>query len=106
MSTFTIPVSDTTDPFDEQVELDGRVYDLAFRWNVRGNHWSMDVGRDGVVLVAGVKLVIIPDLLEQYRRIGELPEGTLFVEDLDGLDTDPDDENFGDRVILKYTEAA
>ncbi len=105
MNTLIIPVSDTTDPFDEQVELDGRVYDLAFRWNVRGNHWSMDIGRDGNVLVFGIKLVIIPDLLIQYRRIGDLPLGILFVDDLNGLDTDPDGDNFGDRVVLKYTES-
>lgn len=30
MSTFIIPVSETTDAFDEQVELGGRVYNLAF----------------------------------------------------------------------------
>jgi len=105
VSTFIIPVSDTTDPFDEQVELDGRVYDLAFRWNPRGIHWSMDIARDGDILVYGVKLVVIDDLLSQYQRIGGLPDGVLFMEDLDGLDTDPNDVNFGDRVVLKYTEA-
>lgn len=104
MSTFIIPVSDTTDPFDEQVELDGRVFDLYFRWNVRGDHWSMDIGRDGIVLIYGIKLVTISDLLDQYQRIADLPDGTLFIDDLDGLDADPDGENFGDRVVLKYSE--
>lgn len=106
MSTFIIPVSETTDPFEQQVELDGRVYDLTFRWSERGQHWSLDIGRDGNILIAGIKLVIVPDLLIQARRIGELPEGTLFIEDLDGLDNEPNDTNFGDRVVLKYTEAA
>ena len=106
MSTFIIPVSGTTDPFDEQVELDGAVYDLTFRWNARGPHWTIDIGRDGNILVGGIKLVMISDLLPQYRRADDLPPGTLFVDDLDGLDVDPDDENFGDRVVLKYTEAA
>lgn len=106
MSTFIIPVSETTDPFDQQVELDALVYDLTFRWNLRGNHWSMDIGRDGVVLIYGIKLVVIDDLLSQYQRIANLPDGTLFIDDLDGLDKDPDGDNFGDRVVLKYTEAA
>lgn len=105
MSTFIIPVSETTDAFDEQVELDGLVYDLFFRWNARDNHWGMDIGRDGTVLISSIKLVVTSDLLVQYRRIGDLPEGTLFVDDLDGLDNDPDDENFGDRVVLKYSES-
>lgn len=106
MSTFIIPVSETTDPFDQQVELDGRIFDLVFRWNPRGIHWSMDIGRDGNVLVAGIKVITDGDILNQYQRIADLPDGILFVDDLDGLDTDPDDENFGDRVVLKYTEAA
>ena len=105
MAEFIIPVTETTDPFDQQVELDGLFYDLAFRWNPRGEHWSMDIGRDGVVNVYGIKLVSIDDLLEQYRRAEDLPPGTLFIEDLDGLDTDPNDTNFGDRVVLRYTEA-
>lgn len=106
MSTYIIPVAETTDPFDEQVELDGRVFDLYFRWNVRSDHWSIDIGRDGIVLIYGIKLVTISDLLAQYTRIADLPDGTLFVDDLDGLDADPDADNFGDRVVLKYTDAA
>lgn len=106
MSTFIIPVSDTTDPFDLQVELDGRVYDLYFRWNSRDIHWVMDIGRDGTVLVYGIKLVNSPDVLIQFRRISDMPDGVLFIDDLDGLDNDPDDLNFGDRVVLKYTDTA
>ena len=106
MSTFIIPVNDTIDPFDLQVELDGRVYDLYFRWNSRGIHWTMDLGRDGTVLVYGIKLVVTTDLLSQYQRIADMPDGILFVDDLDGLDNDPNDTNFGDRVVLKYTDTA
>jgi len=105
MSTFIIPVNDTTDAFDQDVELNGRIFKLLFRWNQRDNKWEMDIVRDGVLLVAGITLVIIPDLLIQYRRISGMPEGMLFIDDLDGLDTDPNDINFGDRVVLKYTEA-
>ncbi len=106
MTTFIIPTNETTDPFDQQVEMDGAVFGLAFRWNKRDLHWSMDISRNGGVLVAGIKLVIIPDLLIQYRRTAGLPEGTLFIDDLDGQDNDPDDVNFGDRVVLKYTDVS
>lgn len=104
MADFIIPVNEGTDPFNQQVELDGRFYDMAFRWNPRGNHWSMDIGRDGNVAVHGIKLVAIQNLLLQYRRSEDLPPGTLFIQDLDGNDVDPDDENFGDRVVIRYTE--
>lgn len=104
MSRFFVPVAETTDAFVEQVDLDGRVYDLAFRWNARDVHWFLDVGRDGVVLIAGVKLVNSTDLLGQFGRIENLPPGILSIEDLDDADADPDDENFGDRVQLVYEE--
>lgn len=106
MNTFIIPVTDSTDHFNEQVELDGRIYDLIFKWNARDDHWNISIGRDGIILVSSIKLVVTTDLLGQFRRIGGLPDGILFVDDLDGLDNDPDDQNFGDRVVLKYTEAA
>ena len=105
MSDFIIPVSETTDSFIEQVDLDGRVYDLRFHWNSRDNHWFLDIGRDGIFLINGVKLVSSSDLISEFGRIEELPPGLLSVEDLDNIDTDPDETNFGDRVQLRYTEA-
>ena len=105
MSDFVIPVSETTDSFIEQVDLDGRVYDLQFHWNERDNHWFLDIGRDGTFLINGIKLVNSPDLISEFGRIEDLPPGLLSVEDLDDIDTDPNATNFGDRVQLRYTEA-
>jgi len=104
MNVFIIPVSDTIDPFDQQTELDGVIYDMTFRWNSRDRSWHMDVGRDGIVLVSGVKLIETSDVLSQYQRINGLPVGVMSVVDLDGLGADPDDVNFGDRVVMQYTE--
>lgn len=100
--TVIIPVTKTTDAFMQQVALDGVVYDLTFYWNPRGNHWFIDIGRDSVTLIRGVKLVNSSDLLQQFSRIEGLPSGVLQVVDLDGLDRDPDASNFGDRVQLRY----
>lgn len=104
MSTFSIPVSETTDAFIQQVDLDGVVYDLGFRWNPRDDHWFLDVGIDGVVSIAGIKLINTTDLLGQFGRIEDLPAGTLQIVDLDDLDRDPNADNFGDRVQLRYVE--
>lgn len=106
MSAFIIPVAETTEAFIEQVDLDGFIYDLQFHWNSRDNHWFMDIGRDGVFLLEGVKLVASGDLISEFGRIEGLPPGLLSIVDLDGVDTDPNDVNFGDRVQLRYTEAA
>ena len=103
---FIIPVSGTTDSFIEQVNLDGLIYDLQFHFNTRDNHWFMDIGRNGVFLITGIKLVVSSDLISEFGRIEDLPPGLLSIEDLDSIDTDPDAENFGDRVQLRYTDNA
>lgn len=99
---FDIPVPSTTDPFTQSVELDGTVYDLSFRWNPRDEHWMLDISNAGVLAVAGIKLVVSTDLLARDRRLDGIPPGRLFVADLDGLDRDPDDTLFGERVMLRY----
>lgn len=114
MATFKIPVPTTTDPFSQQVELDGLIYDLTFLWNSRDSHWSLTIARSDVVLIRGIKLITINalasglepdnDLLYQFRRIEDMPPGKLYIQDLDGLDRDPDGTTFGDRVILIYEE--
>lgn len=105
MSDFIIPVSETTDSFIEQVDLDGLIYDLQFHWNARDNHWFMDIGRSGIFLLNGIKLVNTSDLISEFGRIEDLPPGVLSVVDLDDVYTDPNDVNFGDRVQLRYAEA-
>lgn len=101
---WNIPVRATTDAFAQQVELDGVIFDLAFRWNPRDAHWALDVGRGGTVLLAGVKLVNTSDILSEYRRVAGLPAGRLFVTDLDGRFRAPDATLFGTRVVLQYQD--
>jgi hypothetical protein len=104
MTVTTIPVTSTTDAFVQQVEMGGVIYDMEFSWNARDHHWSITIGRDGVVLVAGIKLVISDDLLAYSRRIEGLPSGRLQIVDLDDKDRDPDDTIFGNRVMLMYDD--
>ena len=49
-----------------------------------------------------LKVVTDSDLLAQYRYIDELPPGRLIVFDNAGLCNDPDDSNFGDRIVMLY----
>lgn len=101
---YNIPINETTDAFKQQVELNSTIFDLQFHWNPRDNHWFMDIGTDGTVLIAGIKLINSTDLLSQFVRLETLPIGKLQVVDLDGLDRDPDDTIFGNRVVLRYDD--
>lgn len=105
MTISTIPVPKTTDAFTQQVGLSGSVYDLTILWNSRDHHWSISIGRNGLVMIAGLRLIISGDLLEYARRIGGLPAGKLMIVDLDGLDRDPEETLFGNRVVLMYDDA-
>ena len=103
MSVLSIPVlSGTEQPFVQETDLDGRVYTLAFRFNVRDEKWRLTFRVDGVFVLLALVLVIGEDLFSESRHIEELPPGNLIVRDLEGLDRDPDGENFGDTVLLLY----
>ncbi len=106
MAFFTIPVPETTIPFDQQVEMDGNLFLLKFRYHSRNGHWRMTIIRSGVVLLSSLKVVNTLDLLAQYRHIEDLPSGTIIISDQDLLDSDPNDINFGDRVLLMYQDIA
>lgn len=87
-------------------ELDTLTFGFAFSINRRDGFWRIAIDRDGVVLLAGIKLVLSADLLVAHRYDDRLPLGTLRMIDLDGTDTEATEENFGDRVVLAYDEVA
>ncbi len=87
-------------------ELDTLTFGFAFSINRRDGFWRVAIDRDGTVLLAGIKLVLSADLLAAHRYDDRLPLGTLRMIDLDGLDNEATEENFGDRVVLAYDEVA
>lgn len=106
MATVKIPIREGARQFTEQVELDQAMYDLAFRYNVRDGKWRLSIDFGGENLVNALPLVADEDVLRNLRHIEDLMPGTLIVRDLDGADADPDDTNFGERVVLLYQEAS
>ena len=106
MATIQIPTNFSLPYFSEAIDFDGDVLDLTFFSNRRDDAWRLDIVRQGVTLVLGVRLVTGFDLLERYRYITGMPQGVLRLVDLDGADTDATEDNFGDRVVLVYDQAA
>ncbi len=97
-----IPTEFDFPAFNMTTTLDNVVYDLRFDLNGRDGFWRMDIGRDGTVLVANIKIVLSLDLLKAHRNIPELPQGILAVIDKLGQHTEPNEQNFGDSVVLTY----
>ncbi len=100
----TIPL--TSDPSQTfTVELESNVYKFDVIYNQRLDAWSFTLSdADDNILLAGVPLLIGPDLLKQFN----LEIGALVVwDDEDKLiDANGDIDDLGTRVILAhYTEA-
>lgn len=106
MAFFNIPIPSTIIPFDLQIELDGELFLLKFVYQHRTGHWAMTIVRAGVVVLSNIKVVNTDDLLKQYDHLEDLPIGTIIISDQDLVDSDPDDINFGDRVLFMYQDTA
>ncbi len=107
MATLQIPVRVTPAANTMTVALEGLYYKLSFRFNARANHWYMSIKHNDVVVVSGIKVVSSEDLLSQLAHMqvdSRLPPGTFIVRDVSGADRDPDQDNFGDEVVLLYEE--
>ncbi len=104
MAFFIIPVPKEIIPFDQQVEMDGTLFLLQFRYFFRDNFWRITIIKAGVKILSSMKLVHTKDLLAQFRHIEDLPLGTIIVSDQNLGDADPGTTNFGDTVLLMYQD--
>jgi len=88
-----------------EIELAGELFNLFFYWNSREESWYMNI-RDSeeAVILAGVKLVPVYKLLQQYRAKEGLPEGDFILWDLnqDPTDDNVTFDNFGKRYQLIF----
>ncbi len=102
----TIPVRAVAD-YSIDVDLDNRPFTMDFKWNYRGQFWSLEFWtRERVLIHGSIKIVPEYDLLLNTRHIAALPQGKLMV-----LDTTESGEpivfaDLGERLQLVYiTEA-
>ena len=105
MAIFEIDISvesEDVETFTQDVELDGVVYALAFKWNRRDESWTMSVYQpDGTLLAGGRKLVVGFPLLRGEIDT-RLPAGELMCVDLSARKVEPEQTEIGRRVILAY----
>ena len=71
--------------FTETVTLDDVPYRLRFKWNHRGEFWSMRISEnDGTVIASSIRVVLNYEMIASYADL-ELPPGKLFVTDSGGV---------------------
>tara|TARA_R110000803_G_scaffold13482_1_gene37859 strand:- start:9320 stop:9661 length:342 start_codon:yes stop_codon:yes gene_type:complete len=77
-------------------------YSFRVRWNTREGSWRLDIREvDGTPIVQGLKLAPNQNLTKGYKD-SRLPEGNLYILDIDGLGSRPTFESLGDTQKLFY----
>lgn len=106
MAIVLIPV--TNDPESTvTTKLEGVVYKLHLRWNVRASAWYLDIlDNDDNVLAASRKLVCEWPLTVLRDSDPTMPPGVLWCRDTQGQYTDPTLDDLGTRAVLYYEESA
>lgn len=87
-------------------ELDGLLYRLFFKWNVRAGAWFIDFGNtNNVAQVRNIKVNLAIDKLAPYKY-KDVPQGILSIVDSTGQGKEPTLDDFGSRVQIIYTPVA
>lgn len=82
MSTFNLPIEDYADN-TQRIQISDDTYDFRFRWNHVEEAWYCHIGLNGEDPKVQFKMVTGMDLLAPYQAYEEVPEGVLYLIDLD-----------------------
>jgi hypothetical protein len=105
MAILEIPVRDDLPSYNFQITLEGIVFTLHFRFNVRDDRWYMDVNDvDDEPIVTGVKLLYGLPLLDRYKN-ERLPLGRFIILDETGEERNPTRDGLGVDFKLLYRES-
>lgn len=103
-----IPIASLNAKNSQTVAMDNVVYRLTFVFNTRCLAWGMDIAtQDGVVIVAGIKLLPQIDLFSRHKDT-RLPKGRLFVIDVEdgSVALRPEKNQLGTKMrFLYFTES-
>lgn len=100
-----IPCRTDLDHYSMQVTLEGVIYTLVFRWNVREASWYMQIqDAQGNALCGGYKIVVGFPIAARSRVAGK-PPGFFWAFDSTGEDRPPAIDELGERVRLVYFTA-
>lgn len=104
--TLTIPVRAVAE-YSIDVDLDVRPFTMVFKWNFRGQYWTVEFRtRDDVLIHGAIKVVSSYDLLLHTRHIAALPQGALTVIDTTKTDAAIAFADLGERLHINYIPEA
>jgi hypothetical protein len=81
MAILQIPTDSDNSTYTETIQLEGIFYIFDFHWNTRDEAWYCTIyASDRTPIIAGIKLVVDYELLNDYKVEG-MPPGALFLID-------------------------
>ena len=106
MAIIGIPLRNDIPSYQFRVDLDAVTYTLSIRYNTRMDRWIMDFNdENNSPLVTGIILILGTSLLARFAK-AELPDGNLFLINIENENTEGNRDNFSNNVQLFYEEAA
>lgn len=85
--------------------LDGITYTFQFNWNKRAGFWHLVLGNSSnVSTVRNLQMVIASDILAPFQYNTDVPQGVLSLVDTSNTKVEAARDEFGGRVVLRYTE--
>ena len=106
MATFDLVMPPAPVPYQwiTRYRLEQRDYWFEFTWNDRDGFWYLRVGgSDRVTQLAAIKLTLGTNKLAAFKY-RDVPPGSLDVVDVSDQWVEARESDFGDRVILRYTD--
>jgi hypothetical protein len=105
MAVLRMPVRADIPAYTFKIDLEGTVYTLGFRHNLRFNCWIMDISDEtGNPIVMGTPVQTDVDILGRFI-FASLPPGQFMVIDETGQQRNPSRDDFGGEVKLFYAES-
>lgn len=99
---YLLPIVEELYNYKYEIALDGTAYIIHFQYNSRKDGWFVSLyDYSDNLLIAGIKVKLGSDLLEQFRYIEGLPSGILAVSNFADYE-EAKLSNFGSKVSLAY----
>lgn len=104
MAMVEIPIDAGLYAWSQEVQLDGSLYSLAFRWSVRAQAWYWSLfDANGNAIVTGRRFVVDWPLLRTVSLTNS-PPGQFYAFNTTTPGQDPGLKDMGDAVKLFYAE--
>ena len=89
-----------------KISLDGVTYTFDLDFNDRSGRYRLNIfDTQENELIFGIPMLINYDLLKYHKYNPLLPQGTLFLVNLEEDNVDPGIDDLGSSVIMVYDEA-